>query len=192
MFDKITKFKVLFADLDQDNNPIWKEEPVKAATFGPFGITTVTIDTSTEEEPNTERIITIDGTSAFCRESTGKFDQDGKELFFGDIVEAEVKKTALSEESHIYVFPIYFINGAFVGSIDGIDDLIMLSEQNTREMKKLGNIYQHGSMLQQVFNQEVLDAMGEIEEDTKNEKELLRGVTEELPEETHKELSKYL
>lgn len=155
MHFKQTIYTVLYAKLLPDNSGTeWKEEVVKNVKIEEGRITEVV---TIADEP-----ILIDDITSFAREGTGMFDKNGNMLFGGDIVRANVQKynkaESKLEEGKDVLLSIIWVNGAYCCFIEGIDEPIYLNQQNVLEMEKVGNIYQHGKILEKPVDEAVFEA----------------------------------
>lgn len=138
MFEQ-TIYTILRAKYTQDGQSVeWAEEAAKA----------IFIKNGKIEKAITEADIEvqIDDVTAFARRATGMFDKNGAMIFGGDIVKFVHQHN--QEEPKEILVPILWVNGAYVAVITGIDELIYLTQQNVMEMEKIGNVYQHGKVLE--------------------------------------------
>jgi len=136
---KQDKFKVLYALLE-DGASVWKDEVVKTMSLNKVGIETVVTENDAD--------MIVDNTSVFVREFTGMFDKAGMELYGGDIVKFPVQDSENTTKETLG--SISWINGAFCIALEGEENIVYLSQQNVRQMEKVGNIYQHKALLDEV------------------------------------------
>lgn len=157
---KQTKYKVLRVVLENGES-VWKEEIVSGIKIGPLGISAVVDEQGVE--------LAVDNISVIARESTNMFDKDGNEIYFGDIVKVPISKAKLDyiegkeySKEHFtegevmtedVLLPIVWINGAYCLVIEGFDTPIYLTQENTRQMEKIGNVYQHGKLLEKEIDE---------------------------------------
>ena len=160
-------YKVLFVEM-VEGSPAWKEEDVEQLLLNTMGEVT-TVKTSEE------RLLTIDNTAVFLREGTGKFDKVGAMLFGGDIVKipiavskfdiSTVPQDASQEEinkliedskevTEVFV-SISWVNGAYCLNIENPELTVYLTEGNCMQMEKVGNTYQHASLLEKPVDESV-------------------------------------
>lgn len=151
MFEQ-TIYALLIATYSADKTKTeWREEGIKKLELKNGKIFRVTTDS--------DAVVEIDDTTAFARRSTGMFDKKGGMLFGGDLVKFSHKHgTAEPVET---IAPILWVNGAYAVVIPTIDELIYLTQQNVMEMEKIGNIYQHGKILEMPIDEAVFAAQNQ-------------------------------
>lgn len=159
---KQTKYKVLYAAV-MNGEPVWNELDVKRITLGVMGVEKAEVEDESKPEGEYREIL-IDGISAFARESTTMYDKDGTLLFGGDVVKVPIATSTLEiEPGKSYsaeeieaakvvkevLAPIVWINGAYCLCLRGWENPIYLTQQNVRQMEKVGNMYQHSTILEE-------------------------------------------
>ena len=154
---KQTIFTVLYAQFNADNSGTeWKEEGVKELKMVAGKVTEVVTES--------DKKMLVDEVSVFVRESTGMFDKLGGMLFGGDIVKASliIKSDLTGDEAPAkeVLMPILWVNGAYCCALEELPNPIYLSQQNVMEMEKVGNIYQHGKMLEKPIDEAIFETTG--------------------------------
>lgn len=144
MFKQI-KYKVLYVELQENGTSLWIEKDVVAARFDGISITHVTVRDG-EGESAVDREIVIDNVSSFIQESTTLFDKSGIQIYGADVVKVSVSTGP--EGIRDIVCPISWVNGGWHFIVEELEQSILLDQANTRAMEKLGNIYQHGEVLE--------------------------------------------
>lgn len=148
MFEQ-TIYALLSAKFSADGSKTeWREEGIKALKIKDGKIKQVTTDADV--------VVDIDETTTFARRSTGMFDKLGVMLFGGDLVKFKHKHAENDEVDMIA--PILWVNGAYVIVIAGIDEPIYLTQQNVMEIEKIGNVYQHGAILEKPIDEAIFEA----------------------------------
>jgi hypothetical protein len=147
MFEQ-TIYEVIYARYTEDGQGVeWLRKPVKTLTLSMGKVEKVTTEDDQE--------IVIDDTTAFVRRGTSMFDKVGVQLFCGDIVKFQ-HSHAGSDAAEVLA-PIVWINGAYVVVIPGIEELIYLTQQNVMEMECIGNVYQHGKILETPIDEAIFE-----------------------------------
>jgi uncharacterized phage protein (TIGR01671 family) len=145
---KQLKYKVLCAEL-VDGKAVWNEKPVTQILLGDMGIEKVIV--AEGEQP-----IIIDEISNFALESTTMFDKNGVLMFGGYLVKFPWEVND-SDEVQELIAPIVFLNGAFCLAPEGKDAIVYLSQQNVRQMEVIGNIYQHGNLIETAIDEKIFE-----------------------------------
>lgn len=146
---KYNRFKVIRAEKDETtaDAPVWKEDYVTGMKMDVIGIQSVSI--------NGNDVQIILGISAFVQEMTGSFDKSGTALFGGDIVTMPI---AVDDADPVdMLFPIVFVEGAFCLVLENVDAPIYLISDNCKKMKKVGNIYQHGALIEKDIDEKIFE-----------------------------------
>ena len=151
MFEQ-TIYILLIATYSADKTKTeWREEGIKALELKNGKIFRVTTDS--------DALLDIDDVTAFARRSTGMFDKKGTMLLGGDLV--KFNHIHAQEEAKDVIAPILWVNGAYAVVIPTIDELIYLTQQNVMEMEKIGNIYQHGKILEMPVDEAIFHAQNQ-------------------------------
>lgn len=153
MFEQ-TIYKVLYAKLTADGQGTeWGEVAVKSIEFKDgIIVKATTLD---------DKIIEIDDTTTFARRATGMFDKTGNMIFGGDIVKATIQHK--QEDAKELLLPIVWVNGAYCIAIEGLGEMIYLTQQNVTEMEVIGNVYQHGKVLEKPVDEAIFEAAQQSE-----------------------------
>lgn len=153
MFEQTIYYLLSVRFTEDKTGTEWKEEPIKGLELKDGKIVRVTTDDAAITE--------IDNITTFARRATGMFDKIGNTLLSGDIVKASVIKNG--EEAKEMLMPIIFVNGAYCIVLEGLEEPIYLNQKNVLEMEKVGNIYQHGKILETPIDEAIFEAQKETE-----------------------------
>lgn len=149
MFEQ-TIYVLLGAKYSQDGQSVeWEEKQVKQLFL--------------TKEGKIEKVVTdddltvpIDEVSTFVRRATGMYDKNGQMLLSGDIIKAVFQHK--QNEAKELLVPISWINGAYCIVMEEINEIVYLTQHNVMEMEKVGNIYQHGKVLEKPVDEAVFEA----------------------------------
>lgn len=152
---KQTIYSVIYAQFNADQSGTeWKEEGVKELKM----VAGKVVEIVTESDKK----MIVDDVSVFVRESTGTYDKKGQMIFGGDIVKLSlIRKSELSGEeapAEEILMPITWVEGAYCGVVEGLVAPIYLTQANVLEMEKVGNIYQHGKILEKTVDEAVFES----------------------------------
>lgn len=151
MFEQ-TIYTLLSAKFNADGSAVeWQEEGVKAIEIKDGKIMRVTTDR--------DSLVDIDDTTTFARRATGMFDKLGQMLFGGDLVKF-MQEHAGNAPIEV-IAPIVWINGAYCIAIEGVEEQIYLTQHNVMQIEKIGNIYQHGKILEKPIDEAVFEGTTE-------------------------------
>lgn len=152
--NKQTRYKLLEVVRNNDG-ATWEENSSVIGIMVDYSINKIT-HAKIRIKDQDDQVIFIDEKTAFLQEFTGMFDRNGVALYGYDIVKLPIKIDG-NDPTEI-MLPIVWINASWCLALEDAEEPVYLNHKNVMTMEKVGNMYQHGEIVEKSIDMAIFEA----------------------------------